>query len=230
MFGWTPDGLYVYKPTANFKNKVAELKETFHPRQVTNMIMTVKENSKGYTQRQFKNAKKARWLYHIIGCPTGENFKHILWQNIIKNCPVTADDVNIAIKLFGGNIGALKGKSTWGQPTPVKDDQLKIPPKLLQQHQDLTEWISYTWTECRWWQALTKASNSEAKYPWTANWHRNYIEYSTLFSGSTTMVVVVWADGSTRFMTQASSRILESLTKNDNGLAGVAGEGRKTCM
>jgi hypothetical protein len=100
--------------------------------------MTVKENSRGYTQRQFDNAKRARRLYHIVGCPTVQNFKHILRQNIIKNCPVTADDVNIAERIFGGDIGTLKGKSTRGRPTPVKDDLVEIPPELLEQHQDLT--------------------------------------------------------------------------------------------
>jgi hypothetical protein len=46
--------------------------------------------------------------------------------------------VNIAKKIFGGNIGALKGKSTKSRPTPVKDDLVEIPPELLNQHQDLT--------------------------------------------------------------------------------------------
>jgi hypothetical protein len=66
-FERTPDGLYVYKPTANFKNQVAELKKTkimpLHGnggRQVSNIITTVQENAKGYTQRQFENAKRAR--------------------------------------------------------------------------------------------------------------------------------------------------------------------------
>jgi hypothetical protein len=113
-FEKTPDGLYIFKPTANFKN------------------------AKGYTQRHFENAKRGRQLYHIARCPTVENSKHILPQNIIKNCPVTADDVNIAKKIFGGDIGALKGKSTRSKQTPVKDDLVEIPPNLLRQHQHFT--------------------------------------------------------------------------------------------
>jgi hypothetical protein len=57
----TPDGLYVYKPSATFKNKVATLKTKTPLTETTQMITsTVKENSKGYTQRQFENAKQAR--------------------------------------------------------------------------------------------------------------------------------------------------------------------------
>jgi hypothetical protein len=51
---------------------------------------------------------------------------------------VTADDVNIAEKIFGGDIGALKGKSTRSRPTTVKDDLVEISPELLEQHQELT--------------------------------------------------------------------------------------------
>jgi hypothetical protein len=137
-FKRTPDGLYVYKPSATFKKKVATLKTKTPLTETTQMVTMVKENSKGYTQRQFENAKRARRLCHIVGCPTVKNYKHILRQNIIKNCPVTAEDVNIAEKIFGGNIGALKGKSIRNRPTPVKDDLVEIPPELLKKHQDLT--------------------------------------------------------------------------------------------
>ena len=56
-------------------------------------MSSVSENRKGYTERQFNEAKRARKLYHIVGCPTVENFKHILCENIIRNCPVTVEDL-----------------------------------------------------------------------------------------------------------------------------------------
>ena len=51
---------------------------------------------------------------------------------------MTPEDVNNAEKIFGGNNGTLKRKSTRRRPTPVKDDLVEIPPELLEQHQDLT--------------------------------------------------------------------------------------------
>jgi hypothetical protein len=69
------------------------------------MVQTVDEHKKGYSQRQFESAKQARKLYHIIGCPTVEHFKAILRQNIIKNCPVTVEDVTVAERIFGPDIG-----------------------------------------------------------------------------------------------------------------------------
>lgn len=136
-FERTTDGLYAYRPSANFKKQVKESKEKTRPN-VSQLVTTVKENRMGFTERQFDRAKQARRLYHIVGCPSLENFKHILRQNIIKNCPVTSEDVNIAEKIFGGDIGTLKGKTTRRRPTPVRDDLVEIPPELLLQHQDLT--------------------------------------------------------------------------------------------
>jgi len=73
-----------------------------------------------------------------VGCPTVENFKAILKQNLIKNCPVTVEDVNIAEKFFGPDIGTLKGKSTRPNPPVVRDDLIEIPKELKQEHKDIT--------------------------------------------------------------------------------------------
>jgi hypothetical protein len=138
MFARThDDGLYAYTPSVEYREQVAESNNTIR-QYIHNVVATVRENSMGYTQRQFERAKKARRLYHIVSCPTITNFKHILLQNIIKNCPVTAEDVNIAKKIFGGDIGTLKGKSTRHRPTPVIEDLMDIPPELLERQQNLT--------------------------------------------------------------------------------------------
>jgi hypothetical protein len=70
------DGLYVYRPSKGYLTEVANSdKEPIQEMKM--MIQSVNENMKGYTQRQFEDAKQARKLYHIIGCPTVENFKPI---------------------------------------------------------------------------------------------------------------------------------------------------------
>jgi hypothetical protein len=64
-----------------------------------------------FTDYQIERAKKARELYqHAIGTPSTKDFKAIVMINAIKNLPVTIDDVNMAEKIFGPDVGALKVK------------------------------------------------------------------------------------------------------------------------
>ena len=86
------------------------------------MVSTVKENCKHFTTRQFACAKAAREFYHIVGCPTLQNFKYIIRQNTFKNCSVSVADVDLAEKIFEPDLGALKGKSTRRPPVPVSND------------------------------------------------------------------------------------------------------------
>jgi hypothetical protein len=64
-------------------------------------------NIEGYSDRQVKRAQRARELYHIIGTPTIDNFKAIIRVNLIRDCPVAVDDVNLAEKIYGPSISAL---------------------------------------------------------------------------------------------------------------------------
>jgi hypothetical protein len=97
----------------------------------------VAENRKGYTLRQFKRAKEARKLYHIVGTPTMNNFKSLLRMNVIQNCPVTVEDVNISEKIFGPDMSSLKGKSTRRKPKPVRSDLIEIPKEIITKHHDI---------------------------------------------------------------------------------------------
>ncbi|MGC8563168.1 MAG: hypothetical protein ACP5NO_08285, partial [Thermoplasmata archaeon] len=85
-FARTPEGLYAYKPSDRYLAEVAESK-CMNPPDSTDavtayrgrsfLISSVEENRKGYTQRQFDDAKRARRFYHIMGCPTIENLKQL---------------------------------------------------------------------------------------------------------------------------------------------------------
>ena len=142
--------LYGYKPSKDFLNKVAQAKGLQQHGQSVHalpfdtddskefMVSTVKENMMGYTSRQIEDAKAARALYHNCGTPTVDSFKSILRQKIIKNCSVTTEDVNIALKIFGPDLGALKGKTTRRNIVQrVKDDLVEIPKELTIQFDNL---------------------------------------------------------------------------------------------
>ena len=118
--------LYVFKPKVKASPEKAQL------------LNTVEENKTFFTQRQFERAKRARDLYHALGTPSINDFKAILRMNSINNNPVTTDDIKIAEKIFGPDIGALKGKSTRRKPAPVVDDYIEIPKELFTAQREVT--------------------------------------------------------------------------------------------
>jgi hypothetical protein len=94
------------------------------------MVTTVKQNLEGYNAKEIEGAYKARKFYHATGCPHVESLKHMIRMNMIKNCPVTTKDVVNAEKIFGADIGTLKGKTTRKKPTTIKDELIELPPEL----------------------------------------------------------------------------------------------------
>ena len=59
-------------------------------------------------------------------------------MNAIKNCPVEMEDVDIAVKIFGPDIGTLKGKSVRRPPNPVRENLIEIPAEIKAEHKNLT--------------------------------------------------------------------------------------------
>jgi len=108
--------LYVYEPPKAYLKAIEEMKKEGTPGAVfkgSMFIQTVEENRKGYTARQQKDAYVARKLYRVMGFPTVENFKRIIRQHIIKNCPVTVKDIEIAEDIYGPSVSAMKGKKSY---------------------------------------------------------------------------------------------------------------------
>jgi hypothetical protein len=58
-------------------------------------------------------------------------------MNVIQNCPVTVEDVNISKKIFGPDMSSIKGKSTRRKPKPVRSDLIEIPKELITKHHDI---------------------------------------------------------------------------------------------
>jgi hypothetical protein len=65
------------------------------------------------------------------------NFKLLLRMNVIQNCPVTVEDVNISEKIFGPDMSSLKVKSTRRKPKPVRSDLIEIPKEIITKHHDI---------------------------------------------------------------------------------------------
>jgi hypothetical protein len=105
----------------------------YDPRKEHHMtfINTVSEDKTGFTKRQTKCAEIARNLYKTLSYPSMKDIKRVIRSNQIKDCPVTIKDIDVAMKIWGKNNAALKGKTTRSKTHPVARDYVKVPKELL---------------------------------------------------------------------------------------------------
>ena len=95
------------------------------------MVLTVKEESEGFSKRQIVEAKKARVLQGVVGHPSTSDLKWIVNSNLIRNYPVTAEHIDRAEKTRGPSLPALKGKTSRQSPLQVASDHVAIPPPIF---------------------------------------------------------------------------------------------------
>jgi hypothetical protein len=107
-FRQAPNGLYYHKPK--------ELNTQKNIENGTNMMNTVEENKRFFTNRQIARAYKARELYHALGTPSIHDFKATIIMNAIKNNPVTLEDVKISEMIFGPDIGRIRVRQHESNP------------------------------------------------------------------------------------------------------------------
>ena len=62
------------------------------------LLETIKENKKYYTNCQVQQAKAAQKFLQAVGYPHIKDLKNIIAINGVRNCPITIEDINIAEK------------------------------------------------------------------------------------------------------------------------------------
>ena len=88
-------------------------------------------------QRQIKGAEAARTRYSTLSYLSWNDFKWVIRSNQIKDCLVTVKDIDVALKIWGKNITALKGKTIRIKPIPVIKDFVKVPKELMKLHKEV---------------------------------------------------------------------------------------------
>ncbi len=96
-------------------------------------ITTVEGNKIPFTKQQIESAEKARSLYASLGYASVKDFKWML-QSQIKDSPVLVVDAEVALKIWGPNIAALKGKTTRSKPKVVVMDIVRITNEIREVH------------------------------------------------------------------------------------------------
>ena len=74
------------------------------------LVNTVQDNFEGHTKHDIAMAKETRRLQGMIGNPTDKEFKGMVCEKLITNCPVTVQDAENANHIFGPDLANLRGK------------------------------------------------------------------------------------------------------------------------
>ena len=76
----------------------------------TTLVTTVEDTKENFTKRDIDAAMLARTIYRRIGRPGRKRFMEMINKNLIPGCPITRQDAVNAEKIWGPDVGALKGK------------------------------------------------------------------------------------------------------------------------
>ena len=101
-------------------------------------IVTVEDNMSLFTKRQVASADLARNLQAGLAYPSVPDLKWIVKANMLKDSPVTSQDVDVALKIWGPSVALLKGKTVRCKPPFVMEDVIEVPREIWQLHKRLT--------------------------------------------------------------------------------------------
>ena len=87
-------------------------------------VNSVVQNERLFTKREIQQAKLAKDLVRKLGYPSIHDVIKMINQGIIINCPVTVQDIQRSIQVYGEDIASLKGKITDTAPTIVNTNTL----------------------------------------------------------------------------------------------------------
>jgi hypothetical protein len=97
-------------------------------------VNTVCANYKGFAKQQVKNADRACHLMGMVATPSEHNFQGMVCHNLLKDCPVTNEDVHNAHAIFNPDLASIRGKTVRCKPEQVVTDYIKIPRNFFMNH------------------------------------------------------------------------------------------------
>jgi hypothetical protein len=103
-------------------------------REEFSFVVTVEDTMAPFNKRQILGADKARTFNACLAFPSLPDYKWILRSGQVDECPVSMEDVEIAQKIWGPSIAALKGKTVRTKAVPVKTDIVQVPVEIRNLH------------------------------------------------------------------------------------------------
>jgi hypothetical protein len=124
-FAPTGKGLYAYSGTSRDQSSAWAL------------VNTVEDCKEEYTKHEYRDALLARKIQNIIMFPGVRQFTKIADSKLIPNCQIGRVDIAVAERIFGPNLGALKGKTVNRPSVPVAGCIEGVPPSILEWYQQV---------------------------------------------------------------------------------------------
>ncbi len=100
--------------------------------------MTVEDNMSLFTKHQVASADLVCNLQAGLVYPSVPDLKWIVKANMLKDSPVTSQDVDVALKIWGASVALLKGKTVRHKPPLIMEDVIEVPKEIWQLHKRVT--------------------------------------------------------------------------------------------
>ena len=101
-------------------------------------VEMVVENMSLISKPQNASANQARNLQAGLAYPLVPDLKWIVKANLLKDSPVTIDNIDVALKIWGPIVALLKGKTVRCKAPVVIQDIVKVPTEIRQYHKTVT--------------------------------------------------------------------------------------------
>ena len=92
---------------------------------------------KHFTKRNIKDGEVARQLYKTLVYPPTKDFRWAVQSHQINNFPVTVQNVDYTIKIWGKELDEFKVDTTQSKPNKLSRNQMKVTIEILKLHREV---------------------------------------------------------------------------------------------
>jgi hypothetical protein len=108
------------------------------PASVVTHVQTVQENYKGHTKREVMRVKEARRAQAMMGNPSKKDFKGMVSNNMVPNCPIDCHNITNVHTIFGPDLASVQGNTVRCTTVPVVTDYVTILRGIVERNQIVT--------------------------------------------------------------------------------------------
>ncbi len=102
------------------------------------LVTTIMEMKAAHMPRERQAVQLAWWIQSIIMYPADRELKQVIDNHLIPNCPITGQDVVNAERIYGPNLGNLKGKTVACPGADTTDQPDPVPDVVMSAHHGIT--------------------------------------------------------------------------------------------